>query len=79
MKTFVTIIVYNYNSFQLNLFDFLYVKKVMNNSGLLVGIIGLIIFMFGLVEIDVTQKNLIVFFCDFFLVFISCYSKGTIF
>ncbi|NIB66408.1 MFS transporter, partial [Francisella noatunensis subsp. orientalis] len=34
----------------------------MNNSGLLVGIIGLIIFMFGLVEIDVTQKNLIVFF-----------------
>lgn len=42
-------------------------KKVMNNSGLLVGIIGLIIFMFGLVETDVTQKNLIVFFATFFL------------
>lgn len=33
-------------------------KKVMNNSGLLVGIIGLIIFMFGLVETDVLKKIL---------------------
>ncbi|QWU98559.1 MFS transporter [Francisella salimarina] len=42
-------------------------KKIMSNAGLLVGIVGLIIFMFGLVETDVAQKNLIVFFATFFL------------
>lgn len=42
-------------------------KKVINNIGLLVGICGLIIFMFGLTETNINHKNLIVFFATFFL------------
>ncbi|MDE4965497.1 MFS transporter, partial [Francisella tularensis subsp. holarctica] len=42
-------------------------KKITNNFGLAIGIIGLIIFMFGLTETDTAQKNLIVIFATFFL------------
>ncbi|MDE4970182.1 MFS transporter, partial [Francisella tularensis subsp. holarctica] len=42
-------------------------KKITNNFGLAIGIIGLIIFMFGLTETDTAQKYLIVLFATFFL------------
>lgn len=45
-------------------------KKYIQNIGLYLGIIGLIIFMFGLTETNVSDKNVIVLVATFFL-FIS--------
>ncbi len=42
-------------------------KKIINNFGLAIGIIGMVIFMFGLTETDIVHKNLIVLFATFFL------------
>ncbi|WP_150467351.1 MFS transporter [Francisella sp. SYW-9] len=45
-------------------------KKYTQNIGLYLGIIGLIIFMFGLTETNISEKNIIVLVATFFL-FIS--------
>ncbi len=42
-------------------------KKYIKNLGLCLGIIGLLLFMFGLTEHDVCNKNLVVLFTSFML------------
>lgn len=54
-------------------------KKITNNFGLAIGIIGLIIFMFGLTETDNAQKNLIVLFATFFLFLSAAIQKEPFF
>ncbi|MBD2809273.1 MFS transporter, partial [Francisella tularensis] len=54
-------------------------KKITNNFGLAIGIIGLIIFMFGLTETDTAQKNLIVLFASFFLFLSAAIQKEPFF
>ncbi|MBK2243344.1 MFS transporter [Francisella tularensis] len=54
-------------------------KKITNNFGLAIGIIGLIIFMFGLTETDTAQKNLIVLFATFFLFLSAAIQKEPFF
>lgn len=54
-------------------------KKITNNFGLAIGIIGLIIFMFGLTETDTAQKNLIVLFATFFLFLSAAIQKESFF
>ena len=54
-------------------------KKITNNLGLAIGIIGLVIFMFGLTETDIAQKNLIVFFATFFLFLSAAIQKEAFF
>ena len=54
-------------------------KKIINNLCLAIGIIGLVMFMFGLTETNIAHKNLIVLFATYFLVFVSSHSKRAFF
>ncbi|GAB4223229.1 MAG: hypothetical protein Kow0076_5420 [Francisella sp.] len=54
-------------------------KKVTNNLGLILGIVGLIIFMFGLAETNISQKNLIVFCATLFLFLSAAIQKEPFF
>lgn len=53
-------------------------KKIINNFDKSIGIIGLVIFVFGLTETDIAHKNLIVLFTTFFL-FLSASIKKELF
>lgn len=64
MKSFVS----SSYCIQVNLLtNYMMFKKIINNFGLTIGIIVMVIFMFGLTETDIVHKNLIVLFATFFL------------
>ncbi|QLE78275.1 MFS transporter [Francisella sp. Scap27] len=53
-------------------------KKYINNIGFCLGVVGLIVFMFGLVETNIDNKNLFILLATFILL-ISAVIQGEVF